>query len=233
MAIQAGFCEEYAKKVADADQAVDDNFSTSPEIQYIIHLPAYLFGKLTGSNDDSMRSAMQPHFPIDPANTTPDSVVKMNSSFVNTMINNTKTDEQFGAKLHTYQDSYSHRSYRNDHIDDGTAPDKTWINERWKEGGRDFEMARNVYEKLKQFLEKHPEMICKCPPTDFNHLANFIEDYLREKDLIKKEHMLRDQGLSDYAKPNPYYNTFTTGQKNDEYDYRMVPQEYYKESGQQ
>jgi len=114
--------------------------------------------------------------------------------------------EGFGKELHTYQDSWSHQSFVNDH---GLShePDYTYIQDRWKTDGRDMEMARVVYSKMEAFLDWNPGYRA-FPTAPFPE--QFMMEYLRLEDNKDKEIALKKAGLNGYGQQLIGYRTVQT-----------------------
>ena len=170
LAILAGFCRDAAGKLADMDQSVDDNKETDPEKQF----------KKNWSNKNDLRKAMDPHFPKGPN----DKKVVRNSEYVNKLLDDQSLAgnlELFGQMLHTYQDSWSHEGFENQHIISSAIgnPDDPYDYEYYRdpegklEITREFsektkQMLRNAYEKLKAYLKNNPCSKCgEAAPNPF------------------------------------------------------------------
>ena len=225
LATMAGFCEEDARLVADWNQWVDDNPSTNPFYSWLRY---FEFG--FGANSLKMRRAMNPHFPIDPTNTKSEATVIENSEYVQRLVKisiyDIGTIKAFGSALHTYQDSWAHRGFRNNHASDLSDPDKTWIQHRADIGGRDYQMAKSTYNRMTEFLLQNRKFRCKCP-VEFHEIESNVIEYLSTSYLKNKERILNKLGLQDYAKSNPNYDSTSNmeGYIRSPFLYRMIYQE--------
>jgi RHS repeat-associated protein len=217
LALKAGFCPDMAAAVAKMNQSVDYLDQTDP-----LHQGAKYF--MSFKLSQKAREALRKHFPIDPR-AAEGTTVERNSEYVRNLMGDAIKQGDpydFGRLLHTYQDSWSHEGYIADHASDGTTPDKTWIRHRYEPGnrkgnkdwGRDFQMAFYTYYQLRKFLDENPWFcVCQKPET---FPEEFVVEYLKEKDLRKKERLLRQEGLTDYAVPS-----------NNEIYYKMEDEKYH------
>ena len=183
LAMNAGLCMQDAEKFASDDQSVDEG-ETNPFDNYIENV-----------GTDKLREAMQAHFPIDP-NAPEGTTVERNSAYVYKLMTTAFRSghtELVGQTLHTFQDSWAHEGFVNQHILDAST-DKTYIKERWEK--RDLEMARYTYSMLLIMIDiknSHTRNFnfCICrKPAQFPE--EFVKKYLKADSIQEKKYLLNN-----------------------------------------
>jgi len=170
LALVAGLSADMAKTIATSDQMVDENPSTAP----INGIWGSLKNLITGKTKSN-------HF----ANRL-EAVSRLLSGVKN------KSSEEFGAALHTFQDSYSHEGFFTDHLAFGHSPDKTY---------NDVEKANMMAKASFYFLRM------------FNATTNGIGD-MTESDYSNETNTLWgkiEDSISSYNSKINKMNTDTAG----------------------
>ena len=187
LARAAGFGVEDARKLGELDQGKDLG-EHSPFKSWIYYSTVYQ----GPDRKKRLRKAMDIHFPIGPG----DRVAVKNSAYVNERVDEKIEQgnfEGFAKELHTYQDSWSHAGFAEQH---GLShkPDYTYIENRWE--GRDLEMARAVYSKMESFLDWNSKYRVS-PSAPFPE--SWVKDYLKIENNREKQVVLQKAGLSEYG----------------------------------
>jgi RHS repeat-associated protein len=199
LAEKAGLCKETAEQIAKWNQAVDDDFDTSPIFSYILNA---WYGYIPiDFLQDNFKEAMHAHFPSKDYDTK----VVADSAYVRRLMTKALDGgslEAISRNLHTFQDSFSHAGYTVNHILDtlfGTDPDATWINGRSIDGGRDIKMAERTYDYLIELNKriKNNEIEGKwcCEPIPFKDFKSEIMGYLQESAFLLKEIFFLSQNI--------------------------------------